>query len=127
MISSEAGPRRSTFQLGRYHCTESLSVGPLGETFRAKVYGVAGLEKQYALKRIDASLRVDPDVRRRLIEAAGRYATLEHDRIARLTEIHDEGDTLFLVVDLARGIDLPRLLANLKGRGESLPVEQCIL
>ena len=122
----EPGARRS-FHIGRYHCTETIAVGPLGETFRAKVYGVAGLERQYALKQVDAALRVDPEVRQRLIGAARQYATLEHERIARLTEIGDDGDALFLVTELARGIDLPRLVGHLRGRGETLPVEQALL
>src|SRR5688572_15938821 len=105
----EQGSRRS-FHIGRYHCTETLNQGPLGETFRAKVYGVAGLEKQYALKQVDALLRVDPELRSRLVAAARAYASLEHDRIARLTEIVDEGETLFFVTELSRGIDLPRLV-----------------
>ena len=46
----------------------------------AKVYGVAGLERQYALKQIDVSLRTDPEMRAKLVEAARRYATLEHER-----------------------------------------------
>ncbi|MEO6951586.1 MAG: protein kinase [Polyangia bacterium] len=126
----DASARRS-FHVGRYHCVEALACGsvgsPLGETFRAKVYGVAGLEKQYALKQIDANLRIEPERRARLVEAARRWATLEHPHIARLIEIHDEGDELYLVSELARGIDMPRLLAHLRGRGESLPVEQAIL
>jgi serine/threonine-protein kinase len=118
---------RRSFHIGRYHCTETLAQGALGETFRAKVYGVAGLEKQYALKQIEAGLRVDPEARQRLVQAARLYATLEHERIARLTEIQDEGDTLFLVTELARGIDLPRLVNHLRGRNETLPIEQAIL
>ena len=122
----DASARRS-FHVGRYHCVEALSHGPLGETFRAKVYGVAGLEKQYALKQLDVSLRTDPERRARLVEAARRWTGLEHDRVARLIEIHDEGEDLYLVSELARGIDLPHLLSHLRGRSESLPVEQAIL
>ncbi len=122
----EAHARRS-FHIGRYHCVESLAQGPLGETFRAKVYGVAGLEKQYALKQLDAGLRGDPDARRRLVDGARLYAGLEHERIARLVELHDADDALFLVVDLGRGVELPRLFAHLKGRGETLPLEQALL
>ena len=124
--SMDASARRS-FHVGRYHCVEALSVSPLGETFRAKVYGVAGLEKQYALNQIDASIRVDPARRSRLVDAARRWATLDHERVAKLTEVHDDADDLYVVSELARGIDVPHLLAHLRSRSESLPVEQAIL
>ncbi len=122
----DAASRRS-FHVGKYHCVESIAQSPLGEVFRAKVYGVAGLEKQYALRQIDPSLRVDPELRTKLLDAARWYARLEHDRIARLTDIEDEAESLYLVVDLARGIDLQRLGAHLRSRGESLPADQAIL
>ncbi len=126
-MSSPEPVQRRSFHIGRYHCTETLAQGPLGETFRAKVYGVAGLERQYALKQIDVSLRTDPELRSRLVDAAHRASTLEHERIAKLTEIHDEGDALYFVSELARGIDLARLLSHLRGRGETLPIDQAVL
>ena len=43
-------PGKRTFYLGRYNCIEQLGTGPIGETYLAKIYGVAGFEKQFAVK-----------------------------------------------------------------------------
>src|SRR5438876_11650130 len=74
---------KRAFYLGRYNCIERLGTGPLGETFRAKIYGVAGFEKQFAVKRLHARLCVDELFVARFVTAATAYSGLDHERIAR--------------------------------------------
>src|SRR5215470_1460517 len=76
----------STGGLGRYHLGEPLGGGPTGEVFRAKVYGVAGYERQHALKRFHAALVVDPTTAEILASSARSYAGVSHPHIARLHE-----------------------------------------
>src|SRR5437763_1448543 len=82
--ATESGKR--TFYLGRYNCVEQLGTGPLGDTFRAKIYGVAGFEKQFAVKRLHANLTADDPFVARFVPAASAFAALDHQRIARVHE-----------------------------------------
>jgi serine/threonine protein kinase len=113
-------PGRRTFYLGRYNCIEQLGTGPLGETFRAKIYGVAGFEKQFAVKRLHAQLSSDEAFVARFVPAASAFAALEHQRIARVHEVNAQGAQYYIVIDLIRGLDLRRLLDLLRQRGEAL-------
>jgi hypothetical protein len=113
-------PGKRTFYLGRYNCIEQLGTGPVGETYRAKIYGVAGFEKQFAVKRIHTQLSDDEAFVARFVQAASAFAALEHHRIARVHEVNAQGAHYYIVIDLVRGLDLRRLLDLLQQRGEAL-------
>ncbi|HYU14799.1 MAG TPA: protein kinase, partial [Candidatus Acidoferrum sp.] len=118
MSSQGAGP--SERRVGRYHLAEGLGGGPTGEVFRAKVYGVAGLERQFAVKRFHPELVSNPDRAALLAHAARVYGGLQHPRIARLHEFGVAGGETFAACELVRGIDLVRLLALAGERGGGL-------
>ena len=53
-------------RLGRYHLSDCLGGGPTGEVYRAKVYGIAGLDRDFAVKRFHATLVADGSAAARL-------------------------------------------------------------
>jgi serine/threonine protein kinase len=112
-----------TFYLGRYNCIEQLGTGPLGETFRAKIYGVSGFEKQFAVKRLHQHLSNDEGFVTRFVHAASAFAALEHQRVARVHEVNAQGSHYYIVLDLVRGLDLRKLLDLLRMRGEALAAD----
>ena len=117
MEPSEAGSRR----IGRYHLSEPVGGGPTGEVFRAKIHGVAGLDRQFAIKRVHASLLADPEHSEALSSALRLYGGLEHPRIARLHEHKLEGSAPYIAVEWCAGIDLARLVDATFGQGRPLP------
>lgn len=118
---------RRTFYLGRYNCVEPLGTGPLGDTYRAKIYGVAGFEKQFAVKRLHAHLNVDEPFLARFVPVASAFAQLEHPRIARVHEVNAQGSHYYIVIDLVHGLDLRRILELLRQRGEALAPDLAML
>lgn len=122
----EPGSKRA-FYLGRYNCIERLGEGPLGETWRAKVYGVAGFEKQFAVKRLRAELCQDEAFVSRFVDAATAYASLDHERIARVHEVNVQGAQYYVASDLIRGIDLGKLGEALGQRGEAISPDAAML
>ena len=100
-------------RLGRYHLAEPLGGGPTGEVFRAKVYGVAGFEREFAVKRFHSAFVRDPEISAALAAAARSYSSLEHPRIARLHEYGVAGGESFTATELVRGIDAARLMSML--------------
>jgi tRNA A-37 threonylcarbamoyl transferase component Bud32 len=110
----------SATSLGRYHLAEPLGGGPTGEVFRAKVYGVAGFERQFAVKRFHPQLIEDPAAAEVIATAARGYASIDHPRIARLHEYGVADGQSFVVVELVVGVDLARLIANTHGAGDPM-------
>ena len=101
----------ATRRLGRYHLVEPIGGGPTGEVYRARVYGVAGFERQFAVKRFHPEVVAQPDVATRLSAAARGYGSLDHPRIARLFEYGVAGGDTFTACALVPGLDLAQLLA----------------
>lgn len=106
--------------LGRYHLVEPIGGGPTGEVFRAKVYGVAGFERQFAVKRFFPAITAVPARAELIAQAARAYQTIEHPRIARLHEYGVVNGQAFVAVELVGGVDLARLVAATHGVSEPL-------
>ena len=119
-VSIPRGPAPGR-RLGRYHLAEPLGGGPTGEVFRAKVYGVAGFERQFAVKRFHPDLVASPDIASAIAAAARMYGGLDHPRIARLHEYGVAGGETFTATELVQGVDFGRLCAATFGSGQPLP------
>lgn len=117
---SASGAASTGRRLGRYHLAEPLGGGPTGEVFRAKVYGVAGFERQFAIKRFHPEFVRDPSVAAEVASAARIYGSLEHPRIARLHEYGVAGGHTFTATELVHGLDVGRLVAYTHGGSEPL-------
>jgi serine/threonine-protein kinase len=94
--------------------------------FRAKVYGVAGFERQFAIKRFHTVLVAEPDRAAQLAHAARLYGALEHPRIARMHEFGVAGGETFTATELVRGVDLAQLVDATFGTGRPLPAGAAI-
>lgn len=126
MAVNHSGAGATGRRLGRYHLAEPLGGGPTGEVFRAKVYGVAGFERQFAIKRFHSVLVAEPDRAAMLAQAARLYGALEHPRIARMHEFGVAGGETFTATELVRGVDLAQLVDATFGAGRPLPAGAAI-
>jgi serine/threonine-protein kinase len=108
-------------RLGRYHLVEPIGGGANGEVFRAKVYGVAGFERQFAVKKFFPHVALSSRYAQALSAAARGYGSLEHPRIARLAEFGVSGGHTFTATELVPGLDASRLLFETVGSGGSIP------
>jgi serine/threonine protein kinase len=108
--------------LGRFVCGQRVATGPLGALHRARVYGDAGFEKDFALLVVDEEVARDRGALGRLVRAANAWARLSHPSIARAHELAAEGDVHYLVSDWVRGATLGALLGD-----GPLPLEAALL
>jgi serine/threonine-protein kinase len=117
-VASSAGfvyircPVTATERVGRYQLLEPIGVGPSGSVSRAKVFGVAGFERQFAVKRFHAELTATASMAQALSAAARAYGGLEHPRIARMSEFGVAQGTTFTAVEYVAGLDSLRLIAE---------------
>ncbi len=110
----------ATERVGRYQLLEPIGVGPTGTVSRAKVFGVAGFERQFAIKRFHAELTTTAAQAQALSAAARAYGGLEHPRIARMSEFGVAQGTTFTAVELVVGLDALRLIAEARLAGTLL-------
>src|SRR5258706_1683140 len=107
-------------RVGRYQLLEPIGVGPSGSVSRAKVFGVAGFERQFAVKRFHAELTATASMAQALSAAARAYGGLEHPRIARMSEFGVAQGTTFTAVEYVAGLDSVRLIAEARLAGSML-------
>ncbi len=110
----------ATQRVGRYQLLEPISSGPTGSVWRAKVFGVAGFERQFAVKRFMPEVTATPAAAQALSTGARAYGSLEHPRIARMTEFGVAQGQTFTAVELVPGMDAMRLAAEAKLSGNTL-------
>ncbi len=110
----------SSERVGRYQLLEPIGLGPCGTVARAKVFGVAGFERQFAVKRFHPELTITSALASALSSAARAYGSLEHPRIARMSEFGVAQGTTFTAVELVTGLDAARLVAEAKLAGGNL-------
>ncbi|CAN5341834.1 hypothetical protein BH11MYX1_BH11MYX1_43360 [soil metagenome] len=111
----------STERVGRYQLLEPIGGGPSGSVARAKVFGVAGFERQFAIKRFSPELTAAPAAAQALSAAARAYGSLEHPRIARMSEFGVAQGQTFTAVELVAGLDVMRMLAESRLGGSAIP------
>jgi eukaryotic-like serine/threonine-protein kinase len=99
-------------KLGRFVCGERVASGPVGALHRARVFGDAGFEKDFALLVVDDELARDRAALGRLVRAANGWARLNYPRIAHAHELGAEGETYYLVSDWVRAATMGALLVD---------------
>lgn len=107
-------------RVGRYQLLEPIGGGPNGSVSRAKVFGVAGFERQFAVKRFLPELTVGAAAQA-LSQAARAYGSLEHPRIARMSEFGVAQGQTFTAVELVTGLDIFRLMQESKLAAVAIP------
>ncbi|HSK04067.1 MAG TPA: serine/threonine-protein kinase, partial [Kofleriaceae bacterium] len=110
----------ATERVGRYQLLDPIGVGPSGTVSRAKVFGVAGFERQFAIKRFHPDITSTAMLAQALSAAARAYGSLEHPRIARMSEFGVAQGTTFTAVEYIAGLDALRLIAEVKMAGSTL-------
>ncbi|MFJ8590607.1 protein kinase [Streptomyces sp. NPDC093598] len=97
---------------GRYRLVESIGQGGMGRVWRA---ADEILDRQVAVKemRIDGLDAEDSRTRReRTLREARATARIDHPNVVRIYDVVDEGERLWIVMELVAGSSLERILAE---------------
>jgi eukaryotic-like serine/threonine-protein kinase len=110
-----SGERCGPPQVPGFDAVELLGFGASGEVWLAQEQGTGA---RVALKRLASGAGLEG--RDRLRREAAVLAGVDHPHVVRLRAVHGDGDDVVLVLDLAAGGSLARLLAT---RGRLTPGE----
>ncbi|HEV7240082.1 MAG TPA: protein kinase [Thermoanaerobaculia bacterium] len=103
-------------ELANYRLIEKLGAGGMGEVWRAED---KKLLRYVAIKILPAQLALDAEWKERFLREARTVAQLNHPNIATIYSIDQQGDTLFIAMELIEGYPLSHLIA----RGPMLPAD----
>jgi serine/threonine-protein kinase len=89
--------------------------------YLARTRGVAGFEREVALKLVHAHLRADEESRLHLLEEARLAARIRHPNVVPVTEVDADACGVFLVMDYVEGEALSGLVRMLRDHNHRLP------
>ncbi len=108
-------------QVGKYELLLPLGTGGMATVYLARSRGVAGFEREVALKLVHAHLRADEESRLHLLEEARLAARIRHPNVVPVTEVDSDTCGIFLVMEYVEGESLSGLVRILRDRNQRLP------
>jgi serine/threonine-protein kinase len=97
----------SIMELGPYRLIDRLGVGGMGEVWRAED---TKLLRRVAIKILPAQLAADQEWKDRFLREARTVAQMNHPNIATIYSIDQQGETLFIAMELIEGDPLSSLI-----------------
>lgn len=107
---SASYPELGSVLAGRYRLLRVLGEGGMGIVFEALHLRT---ERRVALKWLHEKIATNPEARQRLSREAMATGRVSHPNVIEILDVVEEGDTLFLVMELLTGETLDALI----GRG----------
>jgi serine/threonine protein kinase len=95
--------------LAHYEILERIGAGGMGEVFRARD---TKLGREVAIKVLPPEMAGDPERQKRFKREAMAVAALKHPNIVTIYSVEEEGDTLFLTMELIEGKSLVDLIPS---------------
>jgi serine/threonine protein kinase/tetratricopeptide (TPR) repeat protein len=95
---------------GKYLIRERLGAGGMAEVYLADHLV---LNIRVALKRPKPALRSDPGFRKTFLEEAQRAVILDHDNVARIHDVVEDDDDMFVVMEYIQGETLRSRLSTM--------------
>jgi eukaryotic-like serine/threonine-protein kinase len=109
-------------KFGRYALLDKIGTGGMAEIYRAKTFGAAGFEKEFAIKLILPSLVDDSEFVEMFINEAKIAVSLYHANIVQVFDLGELEGQYYIAMEYVLGKDLLEILARCAERGLKIPL-----
>jgi eukaryotic-like serine/threonine-protein kinase len=100
----------------RYRIERYLTEGGMGAIYVGKKLGPGGFEKEVVLKQLLPEYTARPEFRDLFFREAKISATLDHANIVHTFDLVESEESLFIVMEYVRGVDLRTIIRRAKLR-----------
>ena len=111
----------STF--GRYALLDKIGSGGMAEIYRAKTFGAAGFEKEFAIKLILPSLVDDKEFVEMFINEAKIAVSLYHANVVQVFDLGEIEGQYYIAMEFVNGMDLLDVLARCANLDLKIPLD----
>ena len=119
----DSAPQQS---FGKYRILERISSGSMSEIFKARLDGIGGFHRLFAIKRIRPELSQDQEYVDLLVEEAKVAGLLSHANIVQILDLGKIDDLYYVAMEYVDGRDLGSVLLRCAGKGITLPVPHAV-
>ena len=111
---------------GKYRILERIAVGGMAELYKARLEGIGGFQRTFAIKRILPHLSARPEFIDMLVDEAKVAGLLSHANIVQITDLGQVDGTYFVAMEYVDGPDLGKILRRCRDKGILLPVPHAV-
>ena len=121
MTRIDTSPLAPGYRLDRYELLGPLAEGGMASVWIARQRGKHGFEKLVAIKTILPQFASDERFRQMFLDEARIASRIEHFNVARILDLGEEHDVLYLVMEYVDGDSLSKLRRACQKAGVALP------
>lgn len=111
---------------GKYRILERIAVGGMAEIFKARIEGIGGFHRTFAIKRILPHLTSQSEFADMLVDEAKIAGLLSHANIVQILDLGQVSGTYYIAMEYVGGPDLGRVLERCHEKGITLPVPHAV-
>ncbi|MFK7930289.1 MAG: serine/threonine protein kinase [Myxococcota bacterium] len=118
---------RSAVQtFGKYQILERIATGGMAEIYKARLEGIGGFQRTFAIKRILPHLSQNAEYVAMLVDEAKVAGLLSHANIVQILDLGQIEGVWYIAMEYVSGPDLGRVLRSCRDKGIELPVPHTV-
>jgi len=121
-----ATPATEPTRFGKYQILERIASGGMAEIFKARLDGIGGFHRTFAIKRILPNLTANPEFVDLLVEEAKIAGLLSHANIVQILDLGAVDDQYYIAMEYVHGRDLGVVLKRCAEKGITFPVPHAL-
>jgi serine/threonine protein kinase len=110
-------------KLGKYELLMPLAAGGMARIYIGRSTGIGSFERHVVLKLITPERANDHTAVQMFLDEARLAASLNHQNVAQVFEVGEDGGIHYLAMEYVHGQDLRALLAKAGSQGTRIPLE----
>ncbi len=111
---------------GKYQILERIAAGGTAEVFKARLEGIGGFQRTFAIKRIRPGLSQNGAYIESLVKEAKTAGLLSHANIVQLLDLGQVNGLYYVAMEFVDGKDLGSVLSRCAAKGITFPVPHAI-
>lgn len=119
-----AQPTIQTF--GKYQILGRIATGATAEIYKARLEGVGGFQRTFAIKRILPNLSRNEDYVRMLVEEAKVAGLLSHANVVQIVDLGQVDGIWYIAMEFVDGRNLGEVLTRGQRKGNPLPIPHTV-
>jgi serine/threonine protein kinase len=111
---------------GKYQILERIATGGMAEIYKARLEGIGGFQRTFAIKRILPHLSQNAEYVAMLVDEAKVAGLLSHANIVQILDLGQVDGVWYIAMEYVQGPDLGAVLRRCNSKGLSLPVPHTV-
>ncbi len=111
---------------GKYQILDLIATGGMAEIYKAKLEGIGGFQRTFAIKRILPNLSQNSEYIAMLVDEAKVAGLLSHANIVQILDLGQVDGIWYIAMEYVDGQDLGGVLRRAHEKGLTLPVPHTV-